>query len=176
MNAATVITINSSQYSRQRLTILMLVSIAIHSSVLLLDPGPDTLPEPGSARDQTLQIQLTTNNQASTPDHAGKKAQGKALDAPQLIEHSPDYIRSQVMEKSDRPPYQIFGNPVRNSHLTTLLTTRKKQAPIATYRVFDGGNLRVKMASLFGGFQCFEILPPDPLDTFSSGVWLLIRC
>jgi len=122
-----------------------------------------------------MQIHLTPHRHASSPNHA-KKVPEKILHAWQLLERSQDYTRSQVMEESDRPSYQTFGNTVPDSDLDTLVTTVNAQAPIETYRVFGGGNLRVKMASMFGGFQCFEILSPDPLDEFSLGVWLLVRC
>jgi len=178
MNTAMIITTDSSsQYDRQRLAVLIIVSVAIHSGILLLvDPGTDILPEPGSAMNQTIQIHLTPNSHASSQDHVRKEVPGKALDAWQLIERSLDHIRSQVIEESDRPPYQTFGNSIPDSHQDALVTTVKAQAPIETYRVFGGGNLRVKMASMFGGFQCFEILPPDSLEAFSSGIWLLVRC
>ena len=177
MITATAITIdNCSQYGQQRLVILIIVSVTIHAGILFLGaPGFESQSELDSTMPQTMQIHLAPHRHASPSDRA-KQPPEKILNAWQLIERSQDPILYQDLEESDRPPYQTFGNTIPDSHQDALVTSVKAPAPIETYRVFGGGNLRVKMASMFGGFQCFEILPPDPLDAFSAGVWLLVRC
>ena len=95
------------------------------------------------------------------------------LDAAQIIKQSLDYIHRQEI---DKVTYRTFGDLPSDFHQEAFAIVEAEQVHVESYRMFSGGNVRVKMTSLLGDIQCFNVLEPDLLDEFSSGVWMLIRC
>ena len=72
----------------------------------------------------------------------------------------------------------IFAGDVESSDDENSLFKKEqtfKNGIIDSYRL-PHGNLKVKIASIFGGIQCFEVREADLFNEFDPGAWMFTRC
>ena len=137
----------------------------------LVEPGvadePPDEPEPSAVTMDDVGVGVAVEADEAPPDD-NKRAH-------ELITRSLDWIRSRQWEQSDSARAGVFGRFSRDSRTHGPVLGDKRDQILEVYRLPDG-NLKVKMVSLLGKIQCFEVAEEDPFDEFSFGVWRLTRC
>ena len=147
-------------------------------------PAPSVMPpqafvEPGVANEPPDEPEPS----AVTMDDVGAAVTVEADEAPpdddkrahELITRSLDWVRSQQWEQSDSARAGAFGRFSRDPRTHGPALSDERDQILEVYRLPDG-NLKVRMVSLLGKTQCFEVAEEDPFDEFSFGVWRLTRC
>ncbi|WP_126456828.1 hypothetical protein [Sulfuriflexus mobilis] len=97
------------------------------------------------------------------------------INAALLISRSLEEVRR--FEKNPHPGF--------NTNITDARVIETKiEPPLSIFSQVDqarqyqrrDGNTWIKIASIFGGYQCFIVRPADPQDSFDQGAWYMVRC
>ena len=135
-------------------------------------PEAVRVPEPKPALSPPVQSEaavVVMDEAEAKPDVEPVEPQPRAQE---LVNRSLDWIRSQDWESGDATGLEAL-RPDPRTHAP--VSNGLDEDVMDVYRL-PNGNLKVRMKSLFGKIQCFEVPERDPLDEFSFGVWMVTRC
>ena len=129
-------------------------------------------------------------NTETNKDVVDSPSKSKDIKAQQLITQSMELIYSDkldnietnvplfVLRKEKFRENNIFTDDVESDNDENSLFKQEqifKSGIIDSYRL-PHGNLKVKIANIFGGVQCFEVREADLFDEFDPGAWMFTRC
>jgi len=182
--------VTNSQY-KFRLCTFIFASILFHSGIIYfinidLDPfivkRPDNnapliinlVPAPSKTpikrKITTPVLRIPNRPVINTIKSTIEKKSIKKLNAQQLINNSIKYIRSSKTTGDVAEPAKAFDFPGRDIRTYTEMNNSAEQ-DIESFKLTNGNTL-LKMTSFFGKPYCIEIQYADPLNEFSTGIFL----